>query len=101
MLNRSSAFFFNSSESRPSNSRGYLNAKSHLHLFIQLLLGLGHLFAGISDTNLATSSASLLGSTSLLLLGLLGLKHLLALGLSFLQSLLFLFIFFGLLLSLL
>merc|ERR1719495_1103726 len=78
-----------------------LNAKRQLHLLSQLLLGLGHLLAGISHTDTSASSAGLLGSTSLLLLGLLGLKHLLALGLSLLHPLFLLLIFLGLLLSLL
>merc|ERR1719228_2310491 len=78
-----------------------LDAKRQLHLLSQLLLGLGHLFAGISHTDTSASSAGLLGSTSLLLLGLLGLKHLLALGLSLLHPLFLLLILLGLLFSLL
>merc|ERR1712142_846526 len=62
------------------------DGKGNLLLLLQLLLGLGHLLAGI--VALSASSGLLAGSASLV--GLLGIKHLLPLGLGLLKALLLL-----------
>merc|ERR1719409_633943 len=97
MLNSSVALALRSSESMASRSRGLIDGKGDLLLFLKLLLGLGHLLTGIIA--LSASSGLLGGSASLV--GLLGIKHLLPLGLSLLQALLLLLGLSGPLVSLL
>merc|ERR1719154_161453 len=74
-----------------------LDAEGHLHLLVELFLGLGHLLASISDSISTTSSALLLAASLLLLC----FEHSLALALGLLHALLLLLSLLGLLLSLL
>merc|ERR1712107_841978 len=76
------------------------DGEGDLHLLVELLLGLGHLFASVGDSGAASGGAGLLGGSSLLLLGLLGLEHLLALSLGLFHSLLLFLGLLGLLLGL-